>query len=550
MAFAVDLGTKALLSGIKEVISVYHKHQDLTKKLTELQREAGQAESFCGQVKKIPLAQQKKHDFAGIVVQLQKVTAESTILCHKLVHRKKKFPNSVLSFRLESFLTKIETQIKELSTVCEWLNKMLTMASASELLRDTQQMHTEEEKLRVALETLLETKIQLKAIVEGEEEGVPEGKKQFEMVERLRDHGIAYGPAVFWVKHFGNKIGVSWKAFSEALSVELAKHKSIESNKQNMLIWAEVLDPDFSGIITVSSLKQLNCQHGLIEGLEEVLKKKKGIGRIVEVRGWNQKKGTYENCWMNATIMNANERFVQLKQHSGTNALQWRKRTEIRNVGGIQPGIPIEIFDMGGWFTTEIISVINDDLVYLDSVEGHLFSEPIALSEINYRLLGWSTSFKKGLPKKGDLIQVKQTNSYYERFENVGVGLEQWFDAVVEDYIEDEHKFIVEYVDDIPIDEEKEEGKEEEGFGFGLGKEDERETSVSIELCRPYACLAVGDRVEVVEGTGNEIRWHEASILEFKGTKFQVRYKHDPFTVDVLRSDIRPIHFISLKEEN
>jgi hypothetical protein len=78
-------------------------------------------------------------------------------------------------------------------------------------------------------------------------------------------------------------------------------------------------------------------------------------------------------------------------------------------LGGIQKGVPLEIFDAGGWFTTEIINVIDEETVYLDDVgeSGYSINDPVPIANINYRLLGYSHNFKNYVPSVGDLIQVK-----------------------------------------------------------------------------------------------------------------------------------------------
>jgi hypothetical protein len=112
---------------------------------------------------------------------------------------------------------------------------------------------------------------------------------------------------------------------------------------------------------------------------------------------------------MEAVIVDATPRKVQLRQKCGTNLLYWRKRDEVRPVGGIQPGVPIEIKDMGGWFTTEIVSVIDAKHIYLDDVgeSGYFLNDPVDVSTLQFRLLGRTYSFdKQGVPIKGTCIQV------------------------------------------------------------------------------------------------------------------------------------------------
>jgi hypothetical protein len=52
-----------------------------------------------------------------------------------------------------------------------------------------------------------------------------------------------------------------------------------------------------------------------------------GVGKVVEVRGWNEKDGwSLEKAWMRATIVDATPRKVSLQQPTGTTMIYWRKR--------------------------------------------------------------------------------------------------------------------------------------------------------------------------------------------------------------------------------
>jgi hypothetical protein len=136
-------------------------------------------------------------------------------------------------------------------------------------------------------------------------------------------------------------------------------------------------------------------------------------------------------------------------------------------------------------------------------------------------------------------------NSYAKNYTNVEGGLFQWFDAIVEDVL-DNNKLKVKYLEEIPEDQTDDPVDEEDAFGFDdmTSSTTERNNVVELEKCRPYRCLGVGEQVEVMEGANNEVRWHNAVIIENEGSSLKVKYEWEDKTISVTPEIIRPTPYI------
>jgi hypothetical protein len=76
-------------------------------------------------------------------------------------------------------------------------------------------------------------------------------------------------------------------------------------------------------------------------------------------------------------------------------------------VNGLYTGVPIEIYCLNRWFTTEIADFINDETVYLTDIQDSefYFNDPVSLKNVQFRLLGKTYNYAQ-FPCVGDLIQV------------------------------------------------------------------------------------------------------------------------------------------------
>jgi len=379
---------------------------------------------------------------------------------------------------------------------------------------------------------------------------VTEDSQNFQkVINNLCESGLNAEVSMFWLKYFAGKIVVGYGEFLDALR----KEKIPDLNKENIKIWFDYLDAEATGYISVYELKILEKGISFADSLNKLIKKKYGVGKLVEVRGWNETNGwTLEKSWMKATIVDATNRKVALKQSSGSNQIYWRKRDEIRPLGGIQKGVPLEIHDSGGWFTTEIINVVDDDTVYLDDVgeSGYSINEPISIGNLEYRLLGHTYSFnKQKVPEPGNLIQVNQlNNSYAKKFVNVQGGLPQWFDAVVEEVLKD-GKIRVTYCEEIQVDEDEPlvDQSDEDGmlsFASAESTVSERANKVELVKCRPFRCIGIGEEVEVEHGENEEVRFHFGNVTQQKGKLFEVKLRYEDKTILTEANKIRPLPYI------
>jgi hypothetical protein len=69
--------------------------------------------------------------------------------------------------------------------------------------------------------------------------------------------------------------------------------------------------------------------------------------------------------------------------------------------------------------------------------------------------------------------------------------LPQWFDAVVEEVLNEGKKLRVTYKDEIPEDEDAPPPEEDDLFGGMESSASERATTVDIEKCRPFRCIGM-----------------------------------------------------------